>query len=42
MRLSAQVFTLIKAIAKANALWGVERIRGEPVKLGIRVSKRMI
>ena len=29
-------------MAKNNVLWGAERIRGELLKLGIRVSKRMI
>jgi hypothetical protein len=26
-------------MAKRNRLWGAERIRGEPLKLGVRVSK---
>jgi hypothetical protein len=29
-------------MAKENRLWGAERIRGELLKLGIRVSKRTI
>ena len=29
-------------MAKDNRLWGAERIRGELLKLGIRVSKRTI
>ncbi len=29
-------------MAKNNLLWGAERIRGELLKLGIRVSKRTI
>jgi putative transposase len=33
---------LIKAMATTNATWGAERIRGELLKLGIRVSKRTI
>ena len=34
--------TLIKQMAQDNRLWGAERIRGELLKLGIRVSKRTI
>ena len=30
------------AMATANGLWGAERIRGELLKLGIRVSKRTV
>ncbi len=41
-RLRAEVIELIQAMAKANGLWGAERIRGELLKLGIRVSKRTI
>jgi transposase InsO family protein len=33
---------LIKEMAANNRLWGAERIRGELLKLGIRVSKRTI
>jgi hypothetical protein len=33
---------LIREIAKNNPLWGAERIRGELLKLGIRVSKRTV
>jgi putative transposase len=33
---------LIKEMATANPLWGAERIRGELLKLGIRVAKRTI
>ena len=29
-------------MAKENRLWGAERIRGELLKLGIRVCKRTI
>src|SRR3712207_2691296 len=29
-------------MARANPLWGAERIRGELLKLGIRVSKRTV
>jgi len=41
-RLAPEVVTLIQAMAKDNALWGAERIRGELLNLGIRVSKRTI
>ena len=33
---------LIQAMATANGLWGAERIRGDLLKLGIRVSKRTV
>jgi putative transposase len=33
---------LIKEMARDNRLWGAERIRGEWLKLGIRVCKRTI
>ncbi|MEA3340186.1 MAG: integrase core domain-containing protein [Chloroflexota bacterium] len=33
---------LIKRVAKENLTWGAERIRGELLKLGIRVSKSTI
>jgi transposase InsO family protein len=36
------VIAFIKPIAKENRLWGAERIRGELLKLGIRVRKRTI
>ena len=41
-RLRADVIALIPAMARANVLWGAERIRGELLKLGICVSKRTI
>ena len=41
-RLAPEIVTLIRAMAKDNVLWGAERIRGELLKLGIRVSKRTI
>ena len=41
-RLRADVIELIQAMATANVLWGAERIRGELLTLGIRVSKRTI
>src|SRR5258706_5298239 len=33
---------LIKQMLRENRLWGAERVRGELLKLGIRVSKRTI
>ena len=33
---------LIKRMTKENLTWGAERIRGELLKLGIRVSKSTI
>ena len=41
-RITPVVITLIKTMASDNVLWGAERIRGELLKLGIRVSKRTI
>ncbi len=41
-RLAPEVVMLIQAMAKDNVLWGAERIRGELLKLGIRVSKRTV
>ena len=41
-RLSPETITLIKKMAANNRLWGAERIRGELLKLDIRVSKRTI
>ena len=41
-RLSPETITLIKEMAVHNRLWGAERIRGELLKLDIRVSKRTI
>jgi putative transposase len=41
-RLSPEVISLIKEMATNNRLWGAERIRGELLKLDIRVSKRTI
>jgi hypothetical protein len=34
--------TLIQQMLRENRLWGAERVRGELLKLGIRVSKRTI
>ncbi len=41
-RLSLETISLIKEMATHNRLWGAERIRGELLKLDIRVSKRTI
>jgi hypothetical protein len=41
-RLAREVVEIIQAMAANNVLWGAERIRGELLKLGIRVSKRTI
>ena len=41
-RLDAEVVDLIQVMASANVLWGAERIRGELLKLGLRVSKRTV
>ena len=41
-RLAADVIKLIRGMASSNATWGAERIRGELLKLGIRVAKRTI
>ncbi len=38
-KVSAETIALIRAMAAANRLWGAERIRGELLKLGIRVAK---
>ena len=40
--LNEDTIALIKTMAADNALWGAERILGELLKLGIRVSKRTI
>jgi putative transposase len=40
--LSIQTIRLMWQLATDNRLWGAERIRGELLKLGIRVSKRTI
>jgi putative transposase len=41
-RFSHETISLIKEMAAKNRFWGAERIRGELLKLGIRVSKRTI
>jgi putative transposase len=40
--LGTATIELIRQLARDNPLWGAERIRGELLKLGIRVSKRTI
>jgi hypothetical protein len=40
--LADNLVALIKRIAKENLTWGAERIRGELLKLGIRISKSTI
>jgi putative transposase len=41
-RTSHETIELIKQMARENRLWGAERIRGELLKLGVKVSKRTI
>ncbi|MBT3712630.1 MAG: transposase [Anaerolineae bacterium] len=41
-RISPETIKLIKQVARDNFLWGAERIRGELLKLGIKISKRTI
>jgi putative transposase len=41
-KISAEIVALIKEMARDNRLWGAERIRGELLKLDIRVCKRTI
>ena len=41
-KLAEETITLIRQMAKDNRLWGAERIRGELLKLGLRVCKRTI
>ena len=41
-RISAETIALIEKMARHNRLWGAERIRGELLKLDIRVAKRTI
>jgi transposase InsO family protein len=41
-KVSAETITLIKEMAAANRLWGAERIRGELLKLGIKVAKTTV
>src|SRR5215469_13375480 len=41
-KLATDTIALIRQMARENRLWGAERIRGELLKLGIRVCKRTI
>ncbi len=41
-QVSSETVALIKRMAAENRLWGAERIRGELLKLGIRVGKRTV
>jgi len=41
-KIAAETSALIREMAAKNRLWGAERIRGELLKLGIRVCKRTI
>ncbi len=41
-RVAAETVELIQTMARDNRLWGAERIRGELLKLGIRVAKRTV
>ena len=41
-RVSAEAIALIRRMAHENRLWGAERIRGELLKLGVRLAKRTV
>ncbi len=41
-KVAGETIALIKEMAAANRLWGAERIRGELLKLGIRVAKTTV
>ena len=41
-KVSAETIVLIKEMAINNRLWGAERIRGELLKVGIKVAKRTV
>jgi len=41
-KISPETIALIKEMVKKNRLWGAERIRGELLKLDMRVCKRTI
>jgi transposase InsO family protein len=41
-RVASETVTLIRQMATKNGLWGAERIRGELLKLGLKVSKRTV
>ena len=40
--LAPETIAFVREMATANRLWGAERIRGELLKLGIRVAKSTI
>ena len=40
--ISTETIELIQQMARENRLWGAERIRGELLKLGVKVSKRTV
>jgi hypothetical protein len=42
LRIAAETRALIRTMARENALWGAERIRGELLKLGIKANKRTV
>ncbi|MFC1641074.1 integrase core domain-containing protein [Myxococcota bacterium] len=42
LRLPQETIDLIVRMSKENRLWGAERIRGELLKVGIRVGKRTV
>ena len=41
-QVSTETVALIQQLAAENRLWGAERIRGELLKLGLRVGKRTV
>jgi len=41
-KVAEETIALIREMAENNRLWGAERIRGELLKLGLRVCKRTI
>jgi len=41
-RVAPEIVALIQQLAHENRLWGAERIRGELIKLGVRVCKRTV
>jgi transposase InsO family protein len=41
-RVSAETISLIREMETKNRLWGAERIRGQLLKVGIKISKRTV
>jgi putative transposase len=41
-RIAQETIDLVRKMAKENRLWGAERIRGELLELGIKISKRTV